>query len=249
MTFTEHLGELRDRIMRSGIALIVTFFLCYALSDNLFEVISGALSPESIKAANGDPSVVPPQWYTGQPLEGFSNKVRIAGYGSLLLSFPFIVWQLCGFIFPGLHPTERRSVKFLIAGCGLLGVIGFCVAYFFVFPTVLPYMLLWSPPGVLPMLRLNETISIIVKALVGFSIAFQFPMAVIILVYMGVLTPQMLKEYRKIAIIGMAVLSAMFTPPEPVSMIVMLVPLYGLYELSILASHVVIRRKEKLSQP
>lgn len=242
MTFTEHLGELRDRIIRSGIALIVTFFVSYAFSDFFFEVIAGALSPENLKEAFGE-EAKPPQWYSGQPLEGFMTKVRLACYGAILLSFPYVVWQLCAFIFPGLHKNERRAVQFLILGCGLLGLVGFTVAYVFVLPTVLPYLLAWAPEGVVPMLRLGETISMIFKALVGFSIAFQFPMAVIVLVYMGILTPQVLKDYRKMAVIGMAVLSAMFTPPEPVSMMAMLVPLYLLYEVSIIASYVVVRRK------
>jgi sec-independent protein translocase protein TatC len=245
MTFTEHLGELRDRIIRSGICLIVTFFLCYAISDYLFEFIAGALSPQELKEVTGDENATVVTWYTGHPLEGFVVKVRVAGFGALLLSFPFIVWQLCAFVFPGLHSNERRAVQSLLVGCGFLGILGFSVAYFFVFPTVLPYLLQWNPPGVNPSLRLGETITIIVKALVGFSIAFQFPMGVMIFVYMGVLTPEMLKEYRKMALIGMAVLSAMFTPPEPVSMLVMLCPLYLLYELSILASHIVIRKKEQ----
>ncbi|NLF58658.1 MAG: twin-arginine translocase subunit TatC, partial [Candidatus Hydrogenedens sp.] len=172
-------------------------------------------------------------------------QFKIAGYGGFLLALPYILWQLMAFVFPGLHPHERRMVQILIAGCSALAVVGVAVAYFGVFPFVLPYLLEWTPAWVQVQLRITETLNIIIKGLVGFALAFQFPMAVLILVYLGLLTPQTLREYRKIAIVGMAFLSAVLTPPDPFSMMVMLTPLVLLYEASILLSYLVIRRKRQ----
>jgi sec-independent protein translocase protein TatC len=121
------------------------------------------------------------------------------------------------------------------------------VAYFGVFPFVLPYLAQFVPEDVNVQLRMNETISMIVLGLLGFGIAFQFPMVVLILVYMGVLTPDTLRQYRKLVIVGLAVVSAMLTPPDPVSMCLMLVPLYLLYEGSIWVSYLVIRSQKKAS--
>jgi sec-independent protein translocase protein TatC len=136
-------------------------------------------------------------------------------------------------------------VQILIFGCSLLGIAGMLVAYFGVFPLVLPYLLRWVPEGVAVQLRMNETMTIILYGLLGFAIAFQFPMAVLILVYMDLLTPAALKQHRKVAIVGIAFLSAVLTPPDPISMSIMMLPLLLLYELSIWVSYLVVRRKRR----
>jgi sec-independent protein translocase protein TatC len=263
MTFTEHLRELRDRIIYSGIAVIVAFVLCYMASNYLFFIIAKPLDPLSqsslvkwiVEVSGTAPeaavaeeaaehaSRATAQWVTLNPLEGFLVNFKLAAYFSLLLSLPFILYQICAFVFPGLKESERRMVQWLIAGCSVLGSIGVIVAYFFVFPLVLPYLLRWTPEGVTVQLRMSETINIILIGLVGFGIAFQFPMAVLVLVWLEVLTPESLKQHRKLAIIGLAVISAVFTPPDPISMIIMLVPLALLYELSILMAQLVAKRK------
>ena len=267
MSFTEHLGELRTRMIRACVALGITVIACYIVSDQVFGVLSWPLRPltesevvsfELVESPeDGSNALVAQQpvapksradaieWTVLNPLEYILVKIRIAGYGGLMLALPYILWQLCAFIFPGLHPNEIKVVQILIAGCSVLAVVGVGVAYFGVFPLVLPYLLEWIPDYVNVQLRLNETLSIIIKGLVGFAIAFQFPMAVLILVYMGLLTPQTLKQYRKMALVGMAVMAAILTPPDPFSMLVMLVPLALLYESSIWASYLVVRRKAK----
>ncbi len=266
MTFTEHLGELRDRIIRSAIAVVVCVIACYALSDFIFQALKWPLStstPAIVTEAENIPentsenapeeaSEEPPKdapraltWTTLNPLEYPILKIKLAAYAGFVLAFPFLLWQLCAFVFPGLRPKERRAVQVLIYGCGLLATAGVAVAYFGVFPLVLPYLLNWVPADVTIQLRTNETISILLKGIVGFAIAFQFPMAVLILVYMDLLSPATLKEYRKVAIVGMAVAAAMLTPPDPVSMLIMLLPLALLYEGSIWLSYLVVWRRDK----
>ena len=267
MSFTEHLGELRIRLIRACVALGIAVIACYVVSDQIFGILSWPLRPlsesevvtfevvESPEAGTNtlvaQPTTTPKsradaiEWTVLNPLEYILVKIKIAGYGGLLLALPYILWQLCAFIFPGLHANERKIVQILIAGCSVLAVVGVSVAYFGVFPLVLPYLLEWIPDYVNVQLRLNETLSIIIMGLVGFAIAFQFPMAVLILVYMGLLTPQTLKQYRKVSIVGMAVIAAILTPPDPYSMMIMLIPLVILYELSVWVSYLVVRRKSK----
>ncbi len=320
MSFTEHLGELRDRLIRSAIAIAICALICYGLSDQIFEILAGPIKvmereitgvdvlpePETVPEGNGEtaapveppppvePAVTDPSeivksvaegkpiwltvdtdetlllrlkivgktiedlevqaqegldasWTVLNPLEPLIVTFKIAGYGGLFLAMPYVLYQLCAFIFPGLHPKERKAAQYLIAGCTVLAFTGVCVAYFGVFPFVLPYLAQFVPEDVNVQLRMNETISMIVMGLLGFGIAFQFPMVVLILVYMGVLTPDTLRQYRKIVIVGLAVVSAMLTPPDPVSMTLMLVPLYLLYEGSIWVSYLVIRSQKKAS--
>jgi len=232
MSFTEHLGELRTRIIWSCIALGISVFFCYAISDFLIKLLAWPLLEGG-------------QWTVLNPMEPIVVKFRIAGYGGVVFALPFIIWQICAFVFPGLYANERRVVQILITGCSILAIIGVGVAYFGVFPLVLPYLLQWVPDWVQVNLRLNETLSIIAFLLLGFSVAFQFPMAVLVLVYIGLLTPQTLKKYRKLAIIGMSIISAVLTPPDPFSMLIMLAPLVCLYESSIWLSYLVILRKRR----
>lgn len=264
MSFTEHLGELRTRLIRSCMVLGIAVIGCYIISDQLFTLLARPLRPlsqhgilavdeapetgeeEASTAATAETTQkkdIEIRWTVLNPLEYIIVKFKIAGYGGAAFAFPFMLWQICAFIFPGLHANERRVIQILIAGCSSLAFIGVAVAYFGVFPFLLPYLLDWIPQWVEVQLRITETLSVIIKGLVGFGIAFQFPMVVLILVYMGLLTPQTLKDYRKFAIVGMAFLSALLTPPDPFSMLVMLFPLVILYESSIWASYLVLRRK------
>ena len=276
MTFTEHLGELRDRLIRSMIALVVGVVICFAASGPIQDVLSKPLRALPLKdtpalatgtATTGTPpsnvaapvapatntptaAVKPPRdfkWTVLNPFESIKVKLKIATYGGLLLAFPFILWQLCAFVFPGLKPSERKLVKILLMGCGTLGILGVAVAYLGVFPLILPYLLEYTPEWVSVQLRLDETLALIVKGLAGFAVAFQFPMVVLTLVYMDLLNPKTLREHRRVVIVGLAVAAAFLTPPDPLSMMIMLVPLLLLYEASIWASYILIRRKNRPS--
>ncbi len=258
MTFTEHLGELRTRIMISGAALVISFFVCYAFGDTLFQIVSRPLQPLQDSGFVLDPE-------TGQPVEGepgeelkwqalnfiepFLVKLKLAAYGGILLSLPIHIFQICSFVFPGLKPKERRAVGIVLTGGVTLGLAGTSIAYFLVFPIVLQYLLQWAPEGIEITLRMNENVSLLIKGYLGFAVAFQFPMVVLVLVYLDLLSPATLREYRKFAIVGIAFMSAMFTPPEPFSMIVMMVPMYLLYEVSIWLSYGVVRRRTTEPKP
>lgn len=278
MTFTEHLGELRSRIIRIGIAFILGFVICYIFSNQLFEILKRPLDQKGLpwltfsqqaeepgqqdsidsepdvggELQNGQPHAGTQddsvQWLQKNPLEWFLLSLKLSAYGGLLLMLPYILLQIGGFIFPGLRPSEKRIVLMMLIGCSALSLIGLLVAYFGVFPLVLPYILQWTPEGVTTMLSITETMSIVLLGLLGFAVVFQFPMVVLILVYMDLLTPAALKQYRKQAIVGMAVLSAVLTPPDPISMMFMMAPLVLLYEASIWTSYLVVRRKRKAAE-
>ena len=259
MTFTEHLGELRDRIIRSGVAVLVGFLVCYGFSNQMFRVVARPLTPlldagflagndedsgqtDEGKDASGDEQ---PKWTALNPLEPFLVRLKLAAYGGLLLALPFVVYQICAFIFPGLTLRERKAARILLLGCTALVILGVGVAYFLTFPLVLPYLMKFAPEGVVIQLRMNETVALVLKGLMGFALAFQFPMVVLILVYLELLTPATLRQYRKFAIVIAAVVGAAFTPPDPFSMIVMMLPLVVLYEISIWVSYIVTWRRHK----
>lgn len=185
------------------------------------------------------------QWTILSPLEWFFVKLKLAAYFGFGLSMPFVLWQACGFVFPGLKANERRLVRLLLAGCGFFAILGVAMSYSLIFPMVLPYLLEWTPPEVFVSFRMNETVDLILKGLVAFGLAFQMPMVVLIFVWLDLVTPAMLTQYRRVAIVIMAVAAALLTPPDPVSLMMMLTPLWLLYELSIIMARIVAFRRKK----
>lgn len=274
MTFTEHLAELRVRLIRSVVAVAVCFLVAYLFHGKIFDLVALPLRPlaqaqqqaleqQAPTAPDApvtgqppnsavpaplekppSPSSVAPVWTALNPLEPFVVQLRLSLYAGMVLALPIVIYQLCSFIFPGLTPRERNLARFLLIGCTFFVVFGVLVAYFGVFPLVLPYLMEWNPAGVLMQMRMSETIRLILLGMMGFAVAFQFPMVVLILVYLDLLSPITLRQYRKVAYVGLAIVSAILTPPDPISMCVMLIPLAILYELSIWMSYFVVRRRK-----
>lgn len=271
MTFTEHLAELRTRIVRSMVFIAAAFVVCYALSNQIFAVIAWPLSPlQQAGVLRPVPAAVPAttgastapetantpvpgvehksvgaQWTVLNPLEPFLVKIKLAAYAAVLLSMPFILYQICAFVFPGLKTGERRLIQYLLFGCAGFALFGVSVAYFVVLPKMLPYLMLWVPEGVQFQFRMSETVMQILLGLGGFAVAFQFPMVALTLVYLGLLTPEGLKHYRRLAVVVLAIAAAVLTPPDPISMMIMLIPMMLLYELSIWMSYVVYHRRQR----
>lgn len=272
MTFTEHLSELRMRLIRSCAAVLIAFILCYIVHEQIFLIVAYPLSSLKnqgiiVDDAAANPAAADPQagqdqtktaqqqpakenpgkspWLALNPMEPFLVQLRLSLYAGIILALPIVIYQLCAFVFPGLTPSERKIVRFLLIGSTVFVIFGVAVAYFAVFPMVMPYLTTFVPPGVEVQLRMSETVSLILKGMLGFAIAFQFPMAVMVLVYLDLLSPATLRKYRRTAIVLLAIGSAVFTPPDPFSMMAMLLPLVFMYELSIWASVIILRKRRQ----
>jgi sec-independent protein translocase protein TatC len=245
MSFTDHLGELRTRIIRSGLAVIVGFVVCYILREQILTLVTRPLAPIQDMAADPEASGVAPRWFTRNPIEPVVVYLKLSGYGGVLVALPYIVYQICAFVFPGLKPTERRAVRVLIIGFSILVILGVSTAYFGVFPLVLPYLMKFAPSWVSPDLNLSETLNMLLMGLLAFAVSFQFPLVVLVLVYLELLTPAALVQWRKVAIVIIAFASALLTPAEPISMILMMAPLVLLYEASIWLSYLVLWSKRR----
>ncbi len=256
MTFTEHLGELRIRIIRSLWAAGAGIILAYIFSNQLIELLAAPLIyvvPETSAATvvEGAETVVTSSrgeaipWVVLNPLEPMLVKMKIAAWAGLLFALPFVLHQIRGFIFPGLNDREKKAITICISGCTGLAIAGVSLAYWGVFPFVLPYLASFAPDFVEFSFRMNETLSLLLKCFLGFAAAFQFPMVVLALVYMDILSPDTLKAYRKMAIVGLFALAMVLTPPDPFSMLVMGMPLVLLYEVSIWMSYMIVRLKKR----
>ncbi len=260
MTLVEHLAELRKRLMWSLAVIGICMVVCFGFSNQLFALIARPLLPlqgqqaaiTEAESPTSAPTAETPEaqpkekslWIALSPMEGFTVSFKLAGYGGLVLAFPFVLYQICAFVFPGLKPKERRAAQFLIAGSSILVIVGVCVAYFMILPVILQYLAAYLPPSVELKLRMRETIGLILAILMGFAIAFQFPMVVLVLVYLELLDPASLRKWRRMAIVGIAIASAILTPPDPFSMMMMMIPLLILYEMSIWLSYLIVRKRQ-----
>ncbi len=224
MTLLEHMEELRDRIVKSVIAIGVAFIAGVFLAGPLLKRLQFEAN------AVGGFDVV-------SPTDPITLYFKVALYLAIGFALPVIMWQLVGFLLPGLTGKEKRflilSMPFVIA----LFVLGVAYGFFFAAPRALTFLSSfmsdiyeWSPEG-------GEVISFFLTLMLGLGLAFQLPVVMFILAKLGAVTPQKMRSFRKYAVIVLLILSAVITPStDPINMAVVFVPLYLLYEAGILVS-------------
>ncbi len=239
MSMIEHLRELRKRLFYVLIAVGVGFAIAYQFSGQIFDFLMVPL----LEAMPDDQEKR--MIFTGlaQP---FVLDLKLGIFGGLILALPFILVQIWLFIAPGLYPKERRLVVPVIVTALLSFGLGAAFAYFLAFPVSFQYFLGYTTATIQPMLSIMEYLDFVTKMLLGFGVMFELPLVIFFLARMGLVTPQFLANNRRWAVLVIAFFSAIFTPPDAISMSIMAVPLYLLFEFSILIARVVYRERPQL---
>ena len=224
----DHLIELRKRLLWCLATLVVTFFICFAFAKNIFAILVQPL----LEAGQGK------LIYT-DVFEAFFVEVKVALFAALMVSFPVIATQLWRFVAPGLYAKEKRAFLPFLFVTPLFFAAGASFAYFIAMPWALHFLLSYQGdvggvnqealPGV------GNYLTFVTRFLFGFGAAFLLPILLMILERAGIVTREQLTKNRRYAVVGAAAVAAVLTPPDAVSMLMMLVPLYGLYELAIVA--------------
>lgn len=252
LAFTEHLGELRKKIIISLVALFVTFFISFNYSEDIFKFIMFPLKYNldfSVKNMHID--FVPQDKLQNTkliflaPAEAFWMNIKVALVAGLILALPVIFHQLWKFISPGLLPKERRYVvPFIFSATGLF-LVGAAFCFFIVLPLAMKFLLTYKVGDFLsPMLSVGNYVDFCLKFLLAFGAVFELPIAIIFFTRMGIVTPKTLAKNRKYAILLAFVMAAILTPtPDIFNQTLMAVPMIVLYEVGILVSRIFIRRK------
>ena len=224
----EHLIELRRRLLWSLGTVVVLFFICFHFASNIFAVLVQPL----LRAGEGR------LIYT-DVFEAFFVQIKVALFAALMLSFPVIALQLWRFVAPGLYAKEKNAFLPFLILTPFFFVGGACFAYFLAMPWALHFLLSYQGniggvqqealPGV------GNYLSFVTHFLFGFGAAFLLPILLMILERAGIVTREQLARSRRYAIVAAAAVAGVLTPPDAVSMMMLMVPLYGLYELAILA--------------
>jgi sec-independent protein translocase protein TatC len=241
MPLLDHLIELRRRLLWTMVTLGVTFAICLYFARPIFAILVQPL------LAAGQGKLI----YT-QIFEAFFVEVKVAFFAAAFISFPVFATQIWRFVAPGLYAKEKKAFLPFLLLTPVLFSAGAAMAYYIAVPVALKYLLGFSGdvggvqqeamPGV------DNYLGFIMKFVFGFGISFLLPVVLMLLERAGIVTLEQLKAGRRYAIVGMAAISAVLTPPDLLSQILLLVPMVMLYEMAIIAIRITRRKRDKIEQ-
>lgn len=222
-----HLLELRKRLLNSAIALLVVFICLFPWASKLYSLLARPLLAKLPKGG---------QMIATDVTTPFFVPLKVAMMTAFLIALPYILYQLWRFVAPGLYLNEKRWILPLLVSSVVLFFCGMAFAYFAVFPLVFGFITAAAPQGVAVMTDIDKYLSFVLNMFVAFGLAFQVPIAVVLLVKTGMVTTAKLREARPYVIVGAFVVGAIFTPPDVVSQFMLAMPLWILFEAGIVVA-------------
>jgi len=228
--FTEHLGELRDRLIRSAIAVGVGFCGAYFFKERLFEILTAPL----IKAIGEDKNTQ--MIFTGLP-EAFFTYLKVSLIAGIVVSTPVLFYEFWMFVSPGLYRKEKKYFLPIVLLSVFFFIVGASFGYFIAFPYAFKFFLEFSTDAIHAMLSMKEYLSFSSTLLLAFGFTFELPLVLAFMARMGLVTVPFLQKNRKYAILIIFIVAALLTPgPDVISQLMMAVPLMILYEIGIIGA-------------
>ncbi len=239
-TFISHLVELRDRLLRAILAVLIVFLCLFPWAKDLYTLLAQPLL--AVLPHGG-------QMIATDVVGVFLVPMKVALLVAFVIALPYVLYQIWAFVAPGLYTHEKRLVLPLIFTSTVLFITGMAFAYFLVFPVVFKFMASIAPEGVAWMTDIEKYLSFALTMFVAFGVTFEVPVAVVLLVRMNIVGVDKLREIRPYVIVGAFVVGAVFTPPDVISQLMLAVPLWVLYELGILFASMTGKAKNADDEP
>jgi sec-independent protein translocase protein TatC len=244
MSLWDHLTELRGRLVKSCIAVAIGATICWVLYPQIFEILIGPLEASAPKGAIEGGAA---QLVTLDPTEAFGVRIKIATYGGIALAMPVLLWQLWRFIAPGLYSNEKKWAAWFVACGTVLFFLGAGIA-FWTMPKALDFLQGVGGDYFIETYSPAKYLRLIIYMMLAFGLGFEFPILLAFLQMAGVITTDQLRQFRRYAIVGIAVAVAVVTPSaDPVSMLALTLPMCLFYEGAIIFGRLRQRSKRKLT--
>jgi sec-independent protein translocase protein TatC len=231
-----HLVELRSRLLRSVVAILLVFGALFPIANRLYALIA---TPLLERLPSGGSMIAI------DVITPFFTPIKLAFFTAIFIAMPYLLYQVWAFVAPGLYRQEQRLALPLFLSATVLFYVGAAFAYFVVLPLVFGFLTGTVPEGVSMMTDINKYLDFVLMTFLAFGLCFEIPVAVVILATLGVVTPESLVKHRGYVIVGAFVVAAVVTPPDALSQILLAVPMCLLYELGVFAARAVVARRPK----
>jgi len=234
-----HLTELRDRLLRSVLAVLLIFIALFAFANDIYAFVSKplrALLPEGSSMIATE--VASP----------FLTPFKLTLFASAFIAMPYILYQIWRFVAPGMYRHEKRLAVPLLASSIILFYLGTAFAYYVVFPLIFAFFTSVGPADVAVMTDINSYLNFVLKLFFAFGLAFEIPIAAVILIVSGITTAESLRAKRPYIIVGCFVFGMLLTPPDVISQALLAIPMWLLFESGVFLSTILMRSRQAASQ-
>jgi len=231
----DHLIELRKRLIRSLLVIFGLLIACFFFAGTIFDVL---VQPYREAVAPAPVELI----YTA-PQEFFFTQLSLAFFGALFLGFPYLATEVYGFVAPGLYKKERRAFIPYLVATPVFFVLGAAMVYFAVLPLAMRFFHAMETTEITMLVKVSEYLGLAMTLILAFGICFQLPVVLTLLAQIDLVSSASLKKGRRYAIVGILVFAAFITPPDPISQIGLALPMYLLYEISILSVRWIEKRR------
>ncbi len=234
MPLVAHLTELRDRLLRAILAVLVVFICLFPFANDIYTFVSQPLR-----------ALLPPgtSMIATEVASPFLTPFKLTLFTALFLAIPYVLYQAWGFIAPGMYRHEKRLAFPLLASSILLFYCGAAFAYFVVFPLIFAFFTSVGPEDIAIMTDINRYLDFVLKLFFAFGIAFEIPIAAVLMIWAGVTTPEALARKRPYIIVGCFVFGMLLTPPDIISQSLLALPMWLLFEAGGVAGRLLVRER------